>query len=205
MIKAYCSDLAWQVVADCIQVFGGYGFIEDYGVAQCARDVKIYSLYEGTNYIQSIDLVNRKFRLKQGQAFANWLMGIKGTIEGCSKVSGLEKEIALLKDACQVVQNIRQWYEAQETGHRSLQPLYSTRTLHCCSMLVCGELLLEQAVIAKQQIEQLGDNHHNYVFYQGKVETARYYIRNIIPYILCLYNIIIAADTSPLDIPEESF
>ncbi len=53
LCKAYATDMAWILIADAIQVYGGYGYIEEYPVAQLARDSKIFSIWEGTNYIQS--------------------------------------------------------------------------------------------------------------------------------------------------------
>ncbi|MGE5449941.1 MAG: acyl-CoA dehydrogenase family protein, partial [Methanomassiliicoccales archaeon] len=81
LCKAYASDMAWPLICDAIQTYGGYGFIEEYPVAQLARDVKIYSIWEGTNYIQSLDLVGRKFTMGKGKPFMNWLGEIASFIE----------------------------------------------------------------------------------------------------------------------------
>jgi len=60
IVKAGISDAAWLVTAEAIQVYGGYGFCQEYPVEQYARDVKVLSIYEGTNAIQSLDLLMRK-------------------------------------------------------------------------------------------------------------------------------------------------
>ena len=60
--KAYCADVAMKVCTDAVQVFGGYGFIEDYPVAKLLRDVKIYQIYEGTSQIQRNIIVRELFR-----------------------------------------------------------------------------------------------------------------------------------------------
>jgi alkylation response protein AidB-like acyl-CoA dehydrogenase len=65
--KAGNSDLAWLVTAEAMQVYGGYGYCSDYPVEQLARDSKILSLYEGTNGIQSIDLMTRKLLMNREQ------------------------------------------------------------------------------------------------------------------------------------------
>lgn len=207
IIKAFCSDLAWQVVADCIQVFGGYGFCEDYGVAQCARDVKIFSLYEGTNYIQSQDLVNRKFRMNGGKAFDTWLNEIWDSVTKAKKYGGFDKEVIAIEKALSTVIQIRKWFKTQgeEGGNRALIPLYSTRTLHCCGYLACSALILDQAVRAAQTLAEIGTDHYDYPFYKGKVETARYFIHNLLPNLIATWGIISDADTSAIDIPEEAF
>ncbi len=60
--KAFCADTAMKVCVDAVQVFGGYGFIEDYPVAKLMRDVKIYQIYEGTSQIQKNIIVRELFR-----------------------------------------------------------------------------------------------------------------------------------------------
>src|SRR5665648_645606 len=62
------------MITEAIQVFAGYGFTEEYPVARQARDVKIYSIWEGTNFIQSMDLVGRKRSLDKGSVFKEWMM-----------------------------------------------------------------------------------------------------------------------------------
>jgi hypothetical protein len=65
--KAGNTDTAWEVTADAIQTYGGYGFCSDYPVEQYARDSKILSIYEGTNGIQSMDLTMRKILMNKEQ------------------------------------------------------------------------------------------------------------------------------------------
>jgi len=74
LIKAYGSDQAFAICATAIQVYGGAGYLKDWPVEQYARDSKIFSIYEGTNHIQAMDLVGRKLMQRGGanvQAFGN--------------------------------------------------------------------------------------------------------------------------------------
>ena len=59
-MKAGISDAGWLVTAEAMQVYGGYGYCQEYPVEQYARDIKVFSIYEGTNAIQSLDLQMRK-------------------------------------------------------------------------------------------------------------------------------------------------
>jgi len=63
IIKAYCSDMGFRVCETAIQCLGGYGYCKEYPLEQYLRDAKIMSLYEGTNGIQSMDLMGRKMRI----------------------------------------------------------------------------------------------------------------------------------------------
>src|SRR6202023_1848107 len=66
--KAWCTEMGAEVASLAVQVHGGMGYIEETGVAQRWRDVRIASIYEGTNGIQAIDLATRKLRLRGGAA-----------------------------------------------------------------------------------------------------------------------------------------
>ena len=81
LCKAYPTDEAWWLIGEAIQVYGGYGYCEEYPVAQIARDVKIYSIWEGTNFIQSLDLIGRKWLMKKGAAFAAFIQNIRDFYE----------------------------------------------------------------------------------------------------------------------------
>ncbi|NLG32659.1 MAG: acyl-CoA dehydrogenase [Syntrophomonadaceae bacterium] len=206
LLKAYCSDVAWELCAEAIQVFGGYGYSEEYPVAQCARDVKIYSIWEGTNFIQSLDLVGRKFGMEKGQVFDYWMAEIKSGIDKCASSDDFVQEVKVLEEAWNTVQQIYQWCISQlRDKNPALVPLYSTRILHCCSMLICGQLILDQAWIAQQRLKEIGPDHFDYAFYKGKVLTARYYIHNVVPKITYLASNIFNADTSAIEMPEEGF
>ena len=70
IIKAYCSDMGFRVCETAMQCLGGYGYCKDYPIEQYLRDAKIMSLYEGTNGIQSMDLMGRKMTINAGACFA---------------------------------------------------------------------------------------------------------------------------------------
>ena len=67
LVKAWCSDLGFEIASDALQVHGGMGYIEETGAAQHLRDARINMIYEGTNGIQALDLVGRKLALADGR------------------------------------------------------------------------------------------------------------------------------------------
>ena len=72
-MKAYCSDQAFRVAELAIQTYGGAGYVQDNPVEQYCRDAKIFSIYEGTNHIQALDLVARKLQQHGGENFTAFL------------------------------------------------------------------------------------------------------------------------------------
>ncbi len=77
LAKAYATDVGNEVASLAIQVHGGAGYVEETGVAQLLRDVRITSIYEGTNGIQAADLVSRKIGLDEGEPFAALILQLK--------------------------------------------------------------------------------------------------------------------------------
>ncbi len=77
--KGWGTDLGVELTSLAVQVHGGMGYVEEAGVAQHYRDIRIAPIYEGTNGIQAIDLVGRKLNLRDGAVVAEFLAGIDAT------------------------------------------------------------------------------------------------------------------------------
>jgi len=205
LVKAYNTDMAWPLIGDAIQVYGGYGFSEEYPVAHFARDSKIYSLWEGTNYIQSQDLVGRKWTLKKGQLFLDWLEDLESMLRAMADRLEFSAEYAILTDAFASYKHIKAMMdEFSQQDKPEMLPLYATRILHATSQLCCGTYLLDQAAIAFDKIAELGHDHWDFAYYQGKIDAARFYIKNTVPSIMLLEIMLKYGDDSALKIPETS-
>lgn len=205
LVKAYCSDMAWPLIAEAIQVYGGYGYLEEYPVAQLARDCKIYSLWEGTNYIQSMDLVGRKWNLNKGQVFQGFLDYLDTVIKDKANRPEFATEAAIMSNAMQSYNHIRTMLDSYgKEGKPHMLSLYATRILHATAQLFGGTLLLDQAALASDKIAELGQEHWDFAFYQGKVDSARYFIKNTVPQIFMLEFLIETGDDSAVTIPEAS-
>lgn len=206
LCKAYASDMVWRTVAEAIQIYGGYGFIEEYPVAQIARDCKIHSLWEGTNYIQSMDLVGRKFMMGGGKPFRLWLKQLGQFIESQKENTQFAKEFAMLSRAFSAYQGIlATLMNFLQEGNIPMMPLFSTRILHATAMLYCSYLLLSQGLIAAVKLDELSSDHYDVPFYHGKVASVRFYLLNILPEIFTIQQVLEQGDTTPLEIATDSF
>jgi len=206
IVKAYCSDRAWELTAEAMQVFGGNGYSEEYPIAELCRDVKIYSIWEGTNYIQSMDLIGRKWMMGKGKVFADWLAEIEEFATANASAANFEKEMAILLRAVNAYKEIQSTIASYFMNQKiSMMPLYATRILQASGELICGQLILEQALLAQKKIDELGNDHYDYPFYNGKVNAAKYFVRNIVPNIFRTLEVVKEGDTSALDIVEEAF
>jgi alkylation response protein AidB-like acyl-CoA dehydrogenase len=97
IVKAGISDAAWLVTAEAMQVYGGYGYCQEYPIEQYARDSKVFSIYEGTNFIQSLDLQMRKILMNPDQY--NYSIFKKRITETINKAKGIvdDKYIAAVE------------------------------------------------------------------------------------------------------------
>jgi len=204
LVKAFCSDYALECISAALQVYGGYGFSEEYPCAELYRDARIYPIWEGTNYIQSMDLVGRKMAMKKGQVFSDWLADIKTFAQGQANAA-FATEFALLNKYIKVNDEIQNAINAWRTeGREDLVKIFATRILHATGKLFAAKLLLEMALPAQTKCEELGPDHFDYAFYSGKVASARFYLRNILPDLAATLEVIQGGDTSSLELDEKA-
>jgi len=90
-------------------------------------------------------------------------------------------------------------------GKPRLVALTATRFLECFAEVLMGQLILEQGLLAREKIKQVDGSSSDGIFYRGKVETAKYFCRNILPNVFARYTALQQEDTSAVDIPEEAF
>jgi len=207
LCKAYPSDEVWGLVAESLQAYGGYGYCEDYPAANAARDCKIWSIWEGTNFIQALDLIGRKWMQGKGALFAATLKEIEDFITAAKEsAASLTGELGQLEKALKAYQGIQMMIAGYaRSGKLGLMAVYARRILTATAQLYCGYLLLEQALIAQKQIELLGPEHYDYTFYLGKIISARYYLNNAVPNVWHVAELVKIGDTSVLDAPVEIF
>jgi len=205
IIKAYCSDRVFEMGRDGIQILGGYGYTKEYPIEQYTRDSKILSIWDGTNYIQSIDLVSRKLRMNDGMVFNDWIDEVEQFANSNIASRVLIDEMNILEETIQILKKIRDSYiDAFKNGDVNYIPLTSTKFLDSCAEVVIAHLLLEQALIAKNKLDELESDHYDVPFYKGKIETAKYYARNFLPNVFGRSMIIGLKDASAVNILEES-
>jgi alkylation response protein AidB-like acyl-CoA dehydrogenase len=206
LVKAYGSDQAFRVCELAIQTLGGAGYVRDYGIEQYCRDAKIFSIYEGTNHIQAMDLVGRKLPMQGGQLLHQLLGDVRAFIAEYGEHPALGRDVKQLARAEQAITGAAMkfmgWFQG---GSMALVPLNANRFLEMMSELVVGWLLLEQAALAHKKLEGLGEGQPDHAFYQGKVLAAQFYARNVLPGVHHKFELFDSDDDSPLQISDASF
>ncbi|MDC0708848.1 acyl-CoA dehydrogenase [Stigmatella sp. ncwal1] len=207
LVKAYGSDQAFRLCAQAIQIYGGAGFCQDYPVEQYCRDSKIFSIYEGTNHIQAMDLVGRKLGQAGGANFQQFMGDVGGFIEANRdhKTFGTEvKALAAAQEGLMAsAMAVLGW--SQDPGKTQLIPLSANRFLNMMSEVAVGWMLLDAAVLAEKSMAGLSDSHPDKAFYEGKKWSALWYARNVLPNVEHAARLMALEDASPMDIGDAAF
>ncbi|SEU18352.1 acyl-CoA dehydrogenase [Stigmatella erecta] len=207
LVKAYGSDQAFRLCAQAIQIYGGAGFCKDYPVEQYCRDSKIFSIYEGTNHIQAMDLVGRKLGQAGGSYFQQFMEDVGGFIEANRDHKTFGTEVKALAAAQEGLMSsamaLLGW--SQDPAKTQLIPLSANRFLQMMSEVAVGWLLLDAAVLAEKSMAGLSESNPDRAFYEGKKWSALWYARNVLPTVEQSARLMALEDASPMDIPDAAF
>jgi 3-(methylthio)propanoyl-CoA dehydrogenase len=201
IVKAYSSDMCFRVCESAIQCLGGYGFTREYPFEQYLRDSKILSLYEGTNGIQSMDLMGRKLTMNGGEPFKAFIRELQGF---CARNSCHETLGGHIASFASVVEELGR--TAIKMG-QSLEadPLRWASTtypaLRCYGDAAMVWRLLDMALIAQKKIDE-GDTSD---FYLGKVVQATYFADITIPVLMARLAVCGDAPRAVVEIPVDAF
>jgi acyl-CoA dehydrogenase len=172
--KAFSTDIANEVTSLGVQIHGGMGFIEETGAAQHYRDARITAIYEGTNGIQSIDLVSRKLAANGGQQVWALLDELKGTVSQveASNDPAFGTTGAKLRDALGSLDRTSHWLLERVTSAPNEALAGATPYLRLFGSTLGGCMLAAEALAARDAGESAGDP-------QRYVTLARYFAENI--------------------------
>ncbi|HEY1694011.1 MAG TPA: acyl-CoA dehydrogenase [Polyangiaceae bacterium] len=206
LVKAYGSDQGFRICETAIQTYGGAGYTRDYPVEQYCRDAKIFSIYEGTNHIQAMDLVGRKLGQAGGANLQMYLADVAAFVKKHSADATLGpavKTLALAQEALGgCAMRLLMWFQ---TGKLAMVPLHANRYLEMMSETTVAWMLLEGAALALEKKKGVAAGHPDAAFYDGKVAAALYFARNVLPTVELKAKLMAEEDTTPIDIADAAF
>ena len=168
--KAYLTDTAFQATLDAQMVFGGHGYIREWGLEQCIRDLRISQIYEGTNGVQSQDLIGRKTIKCGGEYISEYISEIRDFANSLDADLNFIKDATL--DAATEVESVTQYIlEAARESH-DFPNATAVDYLHAVGLLSFSYMFARIANAAKNKEGE---------FYQNKLALARYFVQRILP------------------------
>jgi len=192
IVKGWCTEVAQEVATLSLQCHGGMGFIEETGIAQIFRDARILPIYEGTNGIQSMDLVVRKIIGDNGLAINELIVDMRESLSSLSSgspllssqidrfeasVDDLEKTVSLL---------LKHSTNRQFSGSVAFDVLMMTSTITAAWQMFIS---VERAKLA------LESNRVSSEFFDDKTTTSQYFIDSILPRYVTHFMAINSANT----------
>ena len=207
IVKGASSERAYEVLTESLQTLGGSGYLADYPLEQYIRDAKIDSLYEGTTAIQALDFFFRKIVRDRGQALQFLTGQISQTIDTCGEA--LKPQALLLQTALDDVTAMTGaltgylMSAAQHPTDIYKVGLGSVRYLLAVGDLLIGWRLLVQAGAARVALDT--DADHDTAFYQGKIATAAFFAKNVLPRLTALRKVLESIDDEIMRVSEDAF
>ncbi len=197
--KGFLSESGNEAAQLGIQVFGGHGFIREWGMEQIARDVRITSIYEGTNTIQGLDLITRKVLADNGTELNKLLTEIEDFCQASRAPVELNQ---LLAEQIATWREVSNWLNQQHDTDPRLVGASAFDYLMLAGYCLIGYHWLQAASVAERQ---LAAGSGELEFYLGKRETARFYLRRLLPRATLHQQLIKSGSANLMDISDAAF
>ncbi|MGV8918720.1 MAG: acyl-CoA dehydrogenase C-terminal domain-containing protein [Pseudomonas sp.] len=192
--KAFFTDTGLESCINGQQVFGGHGYIREWGQEQLVRDVRIAQIYEGTNGIQALDLLGRKVIANGGVALRQFTAEIRSFADQQETTHS-----AQLLRAVQRLENLSDWLQEQAKTNPNEVGAASVEYLHLFGYVAYAYLWARMAYVAESKLAE------DQAFYGAKIATAQFYFSRLLPRIWSLEQSIRAGSESLYGLNAEQF
>jgi len=221
VVKAYSTDKGLLICSMAMDVYGGYGYCQEYPVEQYLRDEKIATIYEGTNGIQALDLVGRKLGQRKGANVMNLAAMIQANYAKLKNHAELGKAARSLEEAANACLELTMFFaQAGKSGDFFLPILNACKFLELFGDVIVGHFLLDAAAIASNKLEAIYEakgattigrkkglqrNDPEAAFYSGRIASAKFFANEILTTVKARCEAVKANDRTPLEITDEAF
>ncbi|MBI1274949.1 acyl-CoA dehydrogenase [bacterium] len=192
VIKALFTDMGHELANVGMQVFGGYGYIAEYGMEQMARDVRITQIYEGTNGVQALDLVGRKLSAENGRYLRRVFHPMTHFIEENLAHPKLGRLIKQLSKHVSYTQQATLWLAQNGLGNPNAAACGATEYNRMMGLTYVGYLWARMAVASVNAM--IGGDEDP--IHAQKIATAEFYMAKTLPQVAGLIGSIVAGDRS---------
>ncbi|WP_300458095.1 acyl-CoA dehydrogenase [Desulfobacula sp.] len=202
--KGYVTDRSFEVCSQGMQVYGGYGFIEEYPMAQLLRDCRITLIYEGTNGIQAMDLLGRKLGLNKGKPIMDLFVEMQKTIAAAKALSGLEKQAAKVEEAMNKLAEVAVHMGQTAMSAKALNAFANAHPFQdATGDVTMAWMLLWRATIATEKLETAKKKDNS--FYAGIIKSLQFYVDTQLPITLGRFNALMNTSSVAVDMDDTMF
>ncbi len=202
VIKGYGTDKGYEIANNMQQVYGGHGYVKEWGMEQFVRDSRIAMIYEGTNGVQAMDLCGRKLASKGGRAVQAYFAAVEEEIAKAKQTYGLEEIAGKLEKALEEQKAATMWFMQNAMANPNHLGAGAHHYMHIMGVVTLGFMWLKQAQVAKAA---LASNPEDAAFYEAKLTSAAYYAERYLPDAGSLRRKLEAGSDNMMKLPEEAF
>jgi hypothetical protein len=202
VIKGYGTDKGFETCVNMQQVFGGHGYVGEWGVEQFVRDCRITQIYEGTNGIQAMDLVGRKLAQNGGRA----VQALFAVVDKECADAKARPELAKLGEALEAanadLKAATMWFMQNALMNPNNAGAGAHHYMHIMGIVALGSMWVRMGEVA---LDALAAGTTETAFYQAKLTTARYFAERFCPDTAALRRKIEAGSETLMALPEDAF
>jgi alkylation response protein AidB-like acyl-CoA dehydrogenase len=178
VIKGFLTDQGYAMTIQAQQIYGGHGYIEEWGMSQFTRDARIAMIYEGANGVQALDLVGRKLGHNAGQHAMAFFDLVKTFCKENADIEGMDAFVTPLKKASKDLQAAAMYFMQSGMKNPNDALAGSNDFMHMFGHVCLG---LMWAKMAKAALFALDNKATDTEFYLTKLTTGRYYMARQLP------------------------
>ena len=202
VIKGYLTDKGFEVAVNAQQVYGGHGYIREWGMDQFVRDARIAQIYEGTNGVQAMDLVGRKLAQNGGRAIQGFFRTVGQEVADAKGDEQLAPLASALEKANGELQQSTMWFMQNGMANPNNVGAGAYHYMHLMGIVCLGLMWLR---MAKASAAILANGAEDRSFHEAKLVTARFFAERIMPEAGALRRKIEAGAESVMALPVEAF
>lgn len=202
VVKAYQTDMGFEIASTAMQIYGGHGYIWEHGVEQYARDARIAMIYEGTNGIQALDLVGRKMGQGYGRLLRRFFHPLsafinehQATPELAEFIFPLAKAFAKLQQATALIAQ-KGMKNPDEAGAASVD------YLRMFALVAMAYMWCRMVIAAR---EKIAGGAGDALFYESKIHTARFFTTRMLPEVDSRFKAVMAGADTVMALKAEGF
>ena len=200
IIKAFLTDVGTECANLGLQVYGGHGYIQEWGMEQFARDARIAQIYEGTNGIQALDLIGRKMPAHTGRYLRQFFHPVEAYLKVHENNADMAEFIGPLAKVFGRLQQATVGTATKALGNPDEAGAAATDYLRLFALTALAYLWCRAVEVSTQKIGQ-GDDE----FYEGKIQTARFFMTKVLPQSSSLFSQIMSGSKPLMDMPDVRF
>lgn len=203
VVKAYFTDMGYEVATNSQQMYGGHGYIREWGMEQFVRDARIAMIYEGANAIQALDLVGRKMPQNMGRLLRRFFHPMQAELEQAMNEPALAEFVGPLYKAFGKLQQATATLAQKGMARPDEAGAASTDYLRIFGLVSLGWMWLKMVKVAHGKLAEGGAEKAE--FYDGKVKTARFFMDKMLPEVEFRFRSMMNGGKSMMDLAVDQF